>query len=107
MNFANLTDGYKLHGNPNGFESTSPSRPKESTGKWIVNAKGGPGRTFEICVIRSGNTFGQTSYGWFDDNKMLISETSSGSWSVPDVVWHKLLKVAQEVADELNQKEGL
>ena len=75
--------------------------------KWVVNKKGGPSvDSFEISVIRDDNRHGKESYGWFDKNKLLIS--SSGGpcrTKITRQVWDKLLAVAHEVADELNNEE--
>ncbi len=74
-------------------------------GKWIVNTKGGAGKSsFEIVVVRDDNRHGLVSYGWIDENKLLISE-SAGPWSVTPFVWERLMKVAQETADHLNSTE--
>ena len=75
--------------------------------KWIVNKKGGPSvDSFEISVIRENNRHGKESYGWFDKDKLLIS--SSGGpcrTKITRQVWDKLVKVAHEIADELNNAE--
>ena len=79
---------------------------EKMTGKWIVNTKGGPQKTsFEISVIRRDNAHGIQSYGWFDENKLLISHNGGPcQWLITGRVWDKLLTVADEVANELNTK---
>lgn len=74
------------------------------TGKWMVHTKGGPGKAFEIVVIRVDNAFGYKSWGWFGDDKLLISDSGMGS-RVTEVVWSYLCKAACEVADYLNNQE--
>ena len=76
--------------------------------RWVVLIRGGPLRSpFEIAVVREDNTHGQLSYGWFDERKLLISHNGGPcSWPVTDAVWHRLVKVAEETAAELNAPEG-
>lgn len=77
--------------------------------QWIVHTKGGPDREgFEIAVLRTDNLHGYNSYGWFDENKLLISHNGGRcQWPVIPLVWDKLVRVAQEVADELNRAEAI
>ncbi len=73
--------------------------------KWEVDIKGGAGqKCFEISVLRSDYALGKRSYGWFyDDRKLLISHNGGPcSWPVTQSVWDRLVRVAHEVADELN-----
>lgn len=72
--------------------------------RWVPNVKGGPDKgSFEIAVLRESNEHGKRSYGWFDENKLLISHNGGPChWPVTQAVWDKLMKVAQEVANELN-----
>lgn len=76
--------------------------------RWIVKVFGRAGaESFEISVVRSDNEHGQKSYGWFDENKLLISHNGGPChWPVIKPVWDRLIKAAQEVADELNAKEA-
>jgi len=73
--------------------------------KWVVNIKEYK-QSFEISVLRDDNEHGKRSYGWFDENKLLISSSSDGSPNTnttsKKIIFEKLVKVAQEVADELN-----
>ena len=72
--------------------------------KWIVNIKGKPESTsFEISVVRDDNEHGKLSYGWIGDDKILITHDGGPSCcSLTQIVWDKCVKVAYEVADELN-----
>lgn len=75
-----------------------------SQDKWIVDIKGAPNQnTFEISVLRESNTHGQNSYGWFGDDKLLISH-DGGPCHIPvtDMVWNELVEVAHRVARKLN-----
>ena len=71
---------------------------------WIVHTKGGPNKSsFEISVIRADNEHGFRSYGWFDQNKLLICHNGGPcSWPVTSRIWEGLVKLATTVADELN-----
>jgi hypothetical protein len=70
--------------------------------KWVVDIKEYK-QSFEISVLRDDNEHGKRSYGWFDENKLLISSSGGPCKNiVKKIVWEKLVKVAQEVADELN-----
>jgi hypothetical protein len=76
--------------------------------KWIVDIKGYAGCPgFEISVLRESNDHGQLSYGWFGDDKLLISHNGGPCrWPVTGKTWDKLVAVAHEVADELNAEEA-
>ena len=71
---------------------------------WIVNTKGGPEKpSFEISVLRDNNTHGIRSYGWFDEDKLLISHSGGPcTWPVTPRVWEGLVAVAEQVAEEMN-----
>lgn len=75
---------------------------------WIVSIKGGAGtRSFEIAVVRQSNTHGQGSYGWFDRDKLLITHDGGPcNWPLTQRVWDKMLRAAQETADEMNDEES-
>jgi len=74
---------------------------------WIVNVKGGAGLpSFEISVVRSDNSHGQLSYGWFDEKKLLISRNGGPcKWPVTQFVWDRLLVVAEQTAAHMNALE--
>ena len=76
-----------------------------SNGRWIVHYKGGPNQDcFEIAVVREDNGHGLKSYGWFDENKLLISHSGGPcSDSVTEFVWHELILVACAFAQGLNE----
>lgn len=75
--------------------------------KWIVHTKGGSDQSsFEIAVVREDNRHGISSYGWFDQNKLLISHNGGPCrWPVTKSVWGRLVAVAQAEADALNSAE--
>ncbi len=76
---------------------------------WIVEAKGGPDKPcFEISVVRTSFAHGILSYGWFDENKLLVSHSGGPcTWPVTPRMWDGLLALATAVASELNQAEVL
>jgi hypothetical protein len=71
---------------------------------WHVHTKGEPNKVpWEISVIKESYNHGHKSYGWFNERKLLISHNGGPcSETVSELVWNKLMKVAHEVADELN-----
>ena len=76
--------------------------------KWVVHTKGGYTTDgFEICVIRDNNKHGKESYGWFDKNKILVSESGSlcKNKIANKIIWDGLVELAHKVADILNESE--
>lgn len=75
--------------------------------RWVVHTKGGPNlSSFEIAVLRDDNKHGKISYGWFDDNKLLISHNGGPcSWPVTRDVWEGLVALADRIARALNRHE--
>lgn len=75
---------------------------------WEVQIKGEKCTgDFEITVIRQSNDHGHRSWGWMDDNKLLISHSGGPcTWPLTEKVWDKMIILANEVAKELNQKEN-
>lgn len=70
---------------------------------WIVDLKGGPDEYFEIAVVRSSNSHGIKSYGWFDERKVFVSGSGGPChYKVDQFVWDRLVKVAEELAERLN-----
>jgi hypothetical protein len=76
-------------------------------GKWIAQVKGDPDSdSWEISVVRISNTHGQLSWGWFDENKLLISESSMGNWKLAPGLGERLVAIAHDYADDLNRREA-
>lgn len=71
---------------------------------WMVNVKGEPNESFEISVVRTSNTHGRKSYGWFDENKIMISQNVYEG--VSERVFNKLIELAMEECDLLNKEEN-
>lgn len=77
--------------------------------KWVVDIKGGyTTDIFEICVLRSDNKHGKESYGWIGKDKLLISQSGGPCRDkiASKMIWEKLVRVAKEVAEELNKEEA-
>lgn len=81
-----------------------------SLGRWVAHSKLESAldepASFEICVIRERYEHGLRSYGWFDQNKLLISHNGGPCrFPLTKKILDKLLALAAEVAGELNQEE--
>ena len=76
------------------------------SGKWIVDVKGKKGSSsWEISVIKSTNSHGFESYGWFDDDKLLVSHSGGPCrWPICDFVWGKQIEIANELCEKLNKE---
>ena len=72
-------------------------------GKWVAVAKQ-KGASFEIAVVRDDNDLGKLFCGCFDENKWLVSSGQLSAVRGED--WSRLVALAQEIADEMNKKEG-
>lgn len=71
---------------------------------WEVDIKGKPYESFEITVLTSDNAHGKRSYGWCGDNKLYVSGSGGPCHdTVNPFVFKRLVKIAQELADELNK----
>jgi hypothetical protein len=72
--------------------------------KWIAASKGGPYQeSFEIYVYNTRYPHAHKSYGWWGTDKVLISQSGSSREGLNSRVWHKLMRVAEETANELNE----
>lgn len=76
---------------------------------WIVDVKGGPGKpSWEISVLMSDNHHGIASYGWFDENKLLVSHNGGPChWPICQFVWDQQLLIAEELCRRLNAGESI
>jgi hypothetical protein len=68
---------------------------------WIVNVKGGP-RSWEISVVKADNTHGIRSYGWYGEDKILVSALDGHSPKLAPNLRSSLIEVAEKLAHELN-----
>lgn len=71
--------------------------------KWnvVIFGEKGQDEGFEISVVREDDIHGHKSWGWFSDTKLLISHDSNDN-VLHEKVWDRMIKLAHEVADELN-----
>ncbi len=76
--------------------------------KWVVDVKGFAGaESFEISVLRDSNAGGKLSYGWFGKDKLLITHNGGPCRdALTPLVWGKAVRIAHEVAEELNAAES-
>ena len=72
---------------------------------WEVHVKGKKCSTsFEISVIRKNDVHGHESWSWLgSDTKLLICEGRDAG--LIELVWDKMIVLAEETAAELNDKE--
>lgn len=75
---------------------------------WIAQVKGDPdSKHWEISVVRLNNTHGRASWGWFDENKLLVSHNGGPChWPLVQGLGPVMVQMAHAIADELNQKES-
>jgi hypothetical protein len=70
---------------------------------WIVSIKGWCDEpAYEISVVKQNNEHGLKTYGWFDENKLLITHNGAGRVPMEEIVWNRQMKLAKDVADLLN-----
>jgi len=74
---------------------------------WKVQVKGERcSERWEISVVRVSNEHGQTSWGWFDENKHLVSHNGGPcQWPICQFVWERQIKIARDLCDLLNAEE--
>ncbi len=57
--------------------------------------------TIEIAIVKESNKHGQESYGWADQDKIILFKNTQFN-SKKEIEWAK--KVAKTIADALNEK---
>ena len=77
--------------------------------QWKVNVHGERcGSSWEISVVRETNKHGQKSYGWFDENKLLVSHNGGPChWPICGFVWDQHMATAHELCRRLNSGESV
>lgn len=80
-------------------------REVPSKGKWIVSVQHSHDFiNYEISCVREGNIHGQNSYGWFDNNKILIAESSENdNQDIRKMLFKEQLRLAYKIKEELNK----
>ena len=76
-----------------------------ASGSWEVQVKGKAcSESWEISIVRQSNQLGHESWGWFDDNKLLVSH-NGGPCHGPLIrpVWDRMIRAAHEVCDALSR----
>ena len=76
--------------------------------KWLAQVFGDPnGTAWEISVVRENNKHGRKSWGWFDSEKLLVSHNGGPcKWPLATGLGDKMIKLAQELANQLNEGEN-
>ncbi len=77
------------------------------SGKWLVQVFGVEcSDSWEISIVREDNVHGRKSWGWFDENKLLVSHNGwPCRWPIIKPVWDRMIQAAREVCDELNAQD--
>ena len=66
------------------------------------------GRGWEISVVRDNNKHGQRFWGWFGEEKLLVSHNVGPcDWPICGFVWDQQLTIANELCRRLNAGEDL
>lgn len=79
-------------------------RARRKVQKWSVQVLGQASAPFEISIVRARRiTEAQRQYGWFDENKLLVSHSGGPrDDKVDNPTWDLLLAVAVIRANQLN-----
>lgn len=72
--------------------------------KWLTQVLGDPDSgSWEISVVREDNYHGRKSWGWIDENKLLVSHNGGPCiWPLAKGLGSKMVKLADDLRDELN-----
>lgn len=66
------------------------------------------GRSWEISVVRESNKHGQRSWGWFGEDKLLVSHNGGPcNWPICGFVWDQQIAIAAELCRRLNAGEDV
>lgn len=91
------------------MEHKSNNPAGEQTAEWTVQVFGERcSRAWEISVVRQSNEIGQRSWGWFDDDKLLVSHNGGPChWPINGFVWDQQIAIAKELCRRLNAGEKI
>jgi len=80
---------------------------KNQKPKWLAQVKGDPDTArWEISIVREDNEHGRASWGWFDEDKLLISHNGGPcDWPLAPNLGSKMVDIAKKYARDLNIKE--
>ena len=79
-------------------------------GRWQIDVKGDWNTAkepegYEISVLREDNKSGKKSFGWCDENKLLIASDEVYG-EISEEFWNKLVRLANQIADILNSEKS-
>lgn len=77
--------------------------------KWIAQIKGNPNSSaWEISVVKKANEHGRRSWGWFDEDKLLISHNGGPcEWPLAPGIGLLMIELAKKYADYLNNGKDI
>lgn len=89
--------------------STSHIKREKDLGKWVVQVLGGRTTGWEISIVREGHHGCRNSWGWFDTNKQVVTQSGVGGFGRPmhSILWDEIIKLAQVHATNWNARDGL
>ncbi len=72
--------------------------------KWLVDVKGDVNsESWEVAIVREDNVHGRRSWGWFDQNKLLVSHNGGPChWPLAPGLGPTMNEVAEKYCDALN-----
>jgi hypothetical protein len=76
---------------------------------WILQVKGDPdSELWEISVVHEGNIHGRESWGWFDNDKLLISHNGgSCRWALAPGLGSVMVEIGSRLCDFLNRGDNI
>lgn len=74
--------------------------------QWLVQVFGEKcSHSWEISVVRCDNIHGQRSWGWFGEDKLLVSHNGGPSHTpLCEFVWDRQMQIAYDLCAELNRR---
>jgi len=75
--------------------------------KWKVHIFGDPaGTEWEISIVREDNKNGQQSWGWFGEDKLLVSHNGGPChWPLAPGLGVKMIEIANQECARLNESQ--
>ena len=77
--------------------------------KWKVQIKGERcSKSWEISVVRIDNALGQRSWGWFGEDKLLVSHNGGPCrWPICGLAFDAQIIIANEMCRRLNNNKSI